>query len=106
MTGVQTCALPISWSIGWRPLIGLHLRAPSRGLRQVVSFPTTWISHDDSSDHGADLEAVWEEASPIPIAARFLETAFADLGFLDFEADLHQHCDRYLEADSLSEGFT
>ncbi len=87
-----------TWSTGWRPLVGLHLRAPGRGLHQVVSFPTTWISHDGWSDSGADLEAVWDDASPIPIVTQFLEIAFADLGYWGFEADLRQRCARYSKA--------
>jgi hypothetical protein len=86
-----------TWSTGWRPSIGLHLRAPSRGLRQVVSFPATWISHDGWSDIGADHETVWDDVSPIPIVTEFLEIAFADLGYWGFEADLRQHCARYLD---------
>lgn len=85
-----------SW---WRPLIGIHMRAPARGLRDLVSFPPTWTSHEGWNDSGADLETLWEDASSAPIVTRFFETTIANLGFLDFEADLHKQCAAHADVD-------
>jgi len=86
-----------TWGLGWKPLIGFHLRAPRSGIRAVVDFAPNWLSHDGGSAIGADFTDSWCEESVIPLAALFLATAISDFGFWDFEDDVRQQFAKYTD---------